>query len=158
MSGCNACTSTTSPPADGRFRRVLWVALTVNAVMFAVEVTAGWISGSMALQADALDFLGDSFNYAVSLLVLPLGLAARARAALVKGGFMAVFGLSVLAVSAWRAFNGEAPDAGIMGAMGFVALAANVGVALMLFRYRRATATCARSGSAAAMTPWPTWR
>ena len=37
-------------------RRVLWFALVVNAVMFALEVTAGVVSGSLALLADAVDF------------------------------------------------------------------------------------------------------
>jgi Co/Zn/Cd efflux system component len=135
MPGCNHCPSDV-PAADHRFRRVLWLALVVNAAMFLVEVIASWVSGSLALQADALDFLGDSFNYAISLVVLPMGLATRARAALLKGGCMAAFGVWVLAYAGYRAINGLPPDATIMGVMGFVALAANVSVAVLLYRYR----------------------
>jgi len=115
---------------------VLWVALAVNAVMFLVQVIASWFSGSLALQADALDFLGDSFNYAISLVVLPMALATRAKAALLKGGCMAAFGVWVLAYAGYRVINGIPPDAVVMGVMGFVALAANVGVAVLLYRYR----------------------
>jgi len=135
MAGCGHCAHD-GPAPDARFRRVLWAALAVNATMFVVELIASWISGSMALQADALDFLGDSFNYVISLAVLGMGLAARARAAWFKGVCMAGFGLWVLGSTAYRAFNGIAPHAGLMGATGLLALAANVGVAVLLFRYR----------------------
>jgi len=135
MAGCGHCAHD-APPADGRFRRVLWVALAVNAAMFVVEVVASWISGSMALQADALDFLGDSFNYAISLVVLGMGLAVRARAAWVKGVAMALFGAWVLGSTAWRVFHGMTPDAAVMGATGALALLANVSVAALFFRYR----------------------
>jgi Co/Zn/Cd efflux system component len=135
MSGCHHCPGD-APLADGRFRRILWIALVVNAAMFVIEIGVSQLSGSMALQADALDFLGDSFNYAISLLVLPLGLAMRARAAYFKGVCMAGFGVWVLAITLWRAFHGEAPDAPLMGSTALLALAANVGVAGLLFRYR----------------------
>ena len=135
MPGCNHCPSE-APVADSRFRRVLWLALAVNAVMFVVEVIASWLSGSLALQADALDFLGDSFNYAISLVVLPMGLATRAKAALLKGVCMAAFGVWVLAYAGYRVTNGLTPDAVVMGVMGFVALAANVSVAALLYSYR----------------------
>ena len=59
------------------YRRVLWAVLLVNAAMFAVEVGAGFAAGSASLQADALDFLGDTANYAISLLVV--GMASSER-------------------------------------------------------------------------------
>ena len=135
MPACNHCPGA-APPADGRFRRILWIALVVNAAMFLVEIVASRLSGSMALQADALDFLGDSFNYAISLLVLPLGLAVRARAAYFKGVCMAAFGIWVLASTAWHMVHGAPPEAPIMGATALLALAANLGVAMLLFRFR----------------------
>ena len=88
MAACDHCASPETGATDPQFRRILWLALAVNALMFVVEITASWLSGSMALQADALDFLGDSFNYAISLVVLGMGLRARAGAALVKGATM----------------------------------------------------------------------
>lgn len=119
-----------------RWRRALWVALIVNAAMFVVEMGAGAAADSRALQADALDFLGDAANYAVSLAVVGAALAWRARAALVKSLFMLgfpawVFGSAVLAFA-----SGTSPDPAVMGAVGVLALAANVGVTLLLYRYR----------------------
>src|ERR1700750_3331813 len=81
------------------YRRVLWAVLAINAVMFAVEIGAGLAAGSASLQADALDFLGDAGNYAISLLVVGMALRYRAMAALAKGSTMAIFGLWVLAIT-----------------------------------------------------------
>jgi cation diffusion facilitator family transporter len=131
----SACGSETAK-ADPRWRRVLWAALIVNAGMFLVEMAAGAAADSRALQADALDFLGDAANYAVSLAVVGMALAWRARAALLKSFFMLGFAGWVL-VSAVVAFvTGTAPDPKTMGIVGVLALAANVGVALLLYRYR----------------------
>src|SRR6218665_3086647 len=83
--------------ADPRYRRILWVALIVNAAMFALELGAGLRSGSAALLGDAIDFLGDAANYGLSLWVLAMALAWRARAALVKALSMLAFCLFVIA-------------------------------------------------------------
>lgn len=118
------------------YRRVLWVALVANAAMFLVEVVAGVAAGSVSLQADALDFFGDAANYGLSLSVLSLGLVWRARAALVKGASMGLFGLWVAAASILSILAGEPPQAITMGVIGFLALAVNLGVAALLYRYR----------------------
>src|SRR5438309_11815840 len=85
------------------YRRVLWAVLAINAVMFAVEIGAGLAAGSAALQADALDFLGDAANYAISLFVVGMPLRYRAMAALAKGTTMGLFGLWVIATVLWHA-------------------------------------------------------
>jgi Co/Zn/Cd efflux system component len=123
------------------WRRALWIALCVNAAMFAAEVAAGFAASSSALQADALDFLGDSANYAISLGVAGLGIAVRSRTAFFKGVTLLVLGMWVVASAGWRAVTGGiVPHAEAMGVVGFVALIANAGVALMLFRFRRGDA------------------
>ena len=128
---------TAAPPATSpRVRRVLWVALAVNALMFAVEVGASWSSGSLALLADAIDFFGDSANYAISLAVLGMGVAARARTALFKAACMGAFGVFVVGRALWNVHAGAVPEALTMGAVGLAALAANAGVALLLYRFR----------------------
>lgn len=135
----NCCKSTCGNEtalADPRWRRVLWVALIVNAAMFLVEMVAGATADSRALQADALDFLGDAANYAVSLAVIGAALAWRARAALLKSLFMLGFAGWVLGSAILAFVNGTAPDPATMGAVGALAFAANVGVALLLYRYR----------------------
>ncbi len=118
------------------YRRVLWIALLVNAAMFAVEIGAGVASGSVSLLADAIDFFGDAANYALSLAVLPLGLAWRARAAVAKAASMVLFGLFVLGRAGWAALGGVPPEALTMGAVGVLALTANVGVAALLYAWR----------------------
>jgi hypothetical protein len=76
------------------YRRVLWLVLTINAAMFFIEIGAGLAAGSASLQADALDFLGDAANYAISLSVVGMALRYRATAAMVKGLTMGAFGLA----------------------------------------------------------------
>ena len=125
-------------PEPNTSRLILWVALAINAGMFAVEIIAGVVAGSVSLHADALDFLGDSFNYAISLAVIGFGLAWRARAAMVKGLTMAVLGLWVLGEVVGQIVSGRVPEPAVMGAIGTLALAANAGVAVMLYRFRRA--------------------
>jgi len=77
---------------DHAYRGVLWAALTINVVMFTVEILAGLTAGSASLQADALDFFGDAANYGVSLFVVGLALRYRAMAAFAKGATMGTFG------------------------------------------------------------------
>lgn len=121
---------------DAQFRRVLWAVLTINAAMFAIEVIAGLAAGSASLQADALDFLGDAANYAISLFVVGMALRYRAMAAFLKGATMAMFGVWVLAITGWHAWHGTLPHAFTMGAVGFAALLANAASFGLLWAYR----------------------
>lgn len=132
----SACSS--SPPVDPKYRHVLWTALVLNAFMFAVEFGASWLSGSVSLLADSIDFFGDAGNYAISLAVLGMSLATRAKASIFKAACMGAFGLFVLGRSLWSLRWGVAPEVVTMGAVGFAALAVNASVALMLYRFRSA--------------------
>lgn len=127
---------TTEALNDPRWRRALWLALTVNAAMFVVEIFGGLAADSRALQADALDFLGDAANYAISLWVAGMALAWRARAALAKAATMLAFGLWVLGSAIYGFVVGASPHAETMGLIGGLAFVANLLVAAMLFRYR----------------------
>jgi Co/Zn/Cd efflux system component len=133
---CSAPDCTSAAPVDPRYRRVLWIALVLNALMFAVELGAAWHSGSVSLLADSIDFFGDAGNYALSLAVLGLAMSTRSKAALFKAACMGAFGVFVLARAGWSLHLGAAPDPATMGAVGFVALAVNGGVALLLYRFR----------------------
>jgi Co/Zn/Cd efflux system component len=135
-----ACCPTPTPPADISYRRVLWIALAANVAMFAVEVVAAYFSGSSALAADAVDFLGDSANYALSLGAIAIGGAWISRVALLKGAAMSVYGVGVLAYAAWRAWLGVPPEPITMGVVGLLALAVNFSVALLVFRFREGDA------------------
>lgn len=133
---CNSCQSDTPSAPDPRWRRILWVALAINLAMFVGEIVAGIASGSRSLQADALDFLGDSANYAISLGVAGMALGWRSHAALLKGGTILAFGLYVLITTVLAALGRGVPQAETMGIVGLIALIANGTVALMLYRYR----------------------
>jgi Co/Zn/Cd efflux system component len=115
---------------------VLRAVLGINAAMFALEVVAGISAGSASLQADALDFLGDSGNYAISLFVAGMALRYRASAALLKGATMGAFGVWVLGVTLWHVLHGTLPDSLAMGAVGILALLANAASFGLLYRYR----------------------
>jgi Co/Zn/Cd efflux system component len=121
---------------DTAYRRVLWAVLAINAAMFVVEIAAGVAAGSASLQADALDFLGDSANYAISLFVVGMALRYRAMAAFAKGASMAVFGLWVIGTVVWHLAHGTLPSAFAMGAIGLAALAANAASFGLLWAYR----------------------
>jgi Co/Zn/Cd efflux system component len=123
-----------------KYRRVLWAVLVINALMFLVEVGAGLAAGSAALQADALDFLGDAANYGISLFVVGMALRYRASAALAKGATMGAFGLWVVGTVVWHAAHGTLPSAFTMGAVGFAALAANAASFGVLWAYRNGDA------------------
>jgi len=122
--------------ATGRYRAVLWIVLTINAVMFLIEIVAGVAAGSAALQADALDFFADAANYGISLFVLGLGIRWRAGAALVKGSSMGLFGFWVIGSVIWHALHGTVPGWGTMGVVGTAALVANAACLALLYAWR----------------------
>lgn len=137
MVACNNCSVATKDQSQNPvFRKVLWVALLVNLLMFFVEIVASHIGDSMSLQADALDFFGDAANYAISLFVLGMALHLRARASVVKGLTMGLFGLWVIGAALYRIFIGSEPEPMIMGFIALTALVANMSVAIMLYRFR----------------------
>src|SRR5690606_4196890 len=132
------CSTSCAPTAavSSRYRRILQIALSANAVMFAVEVIAGLRSQSVSLLADAIDFAGDAANYGLSLVVLSRAPVWRSRAALIKGLSVGAYGVFILGHTVWNMVTAAVPDAHTMGWIGTIALLVNVGVALMLFAYR----------------------
>lgn len=123
-----------------RYRRVLWIALLINAVMFGIELAASIHAGSAALLADSVDFLGDAGNYAVSLFVLGMAAVWRPRAAYAKGMVMGSFGVLVLCKALWAGLEGQAPGAMTMGTVSIVAFTANGVVAFLLYAFREGDA------------------
>lgn len=132
----HCCSTPSAQPGNTGYRRVLWIALLVNAAMFLVEIAAGAFAGSAALLADALDFFGDAANYGASLVALSLVPVWRSRVALIKGCTMGIFGILVLGKAGWNAITGAAPEPLTMGTVAILALTANVGVAVILYRFR----------------------
>ena len=125
---------------SAEYRRALWAVIAINAVMFVVEIAAGSLAGSQALQADALDFLADSVTYGLSLAVIGMPLIRRANVALAKGVSLLVIGLWVFGSTLWQVLVLDLPRAEVMGIVGFLALAANVASVLILLRYKNGDA------------------
>jgi cation diffusion facilitator family transporter len=139
--GASCCGSgATFEGLSADYKRRLWAVIAINASMFFVEMAAGALSGSQALQADALDFLGDSLTYGMSLAVIGAAVRVRAWAAFVKGLSLTLMGLWVFGSTAYHLLILGVPKAEIMGVVGFMALAANLASVLLLARYKEGDA------------------
>lgn len=122
------------------YRRVLWIVIFINLAMFIVEMATGALTGSKALQADALDFAGDAATYAISLWVIGKPLLWRSRAATFKGVSLLLMGVFVV-ISTVAAFGkAEPPLAGWMAGVALMALLANVVSAILLMKFREGDA------------------
>lgn len=156
------------------YKRALWLVIAINAAMFVIEMTAGVVAGSRALQADALDFLGDTATYGISLAVIGMAMSIRAKAALFKGISLSLMGAWVLGSTIYGVFVPGVPAAEVMGVIGVMALAANLASVFLLMRWKdgdanvRSVWLCSRndaignvavliaaSGVWASGTPWP---
>lgn len=118
------------------YKRRLWVVIALNASMFIIEMSAGHLAKSQALQADALDFLGDALTYGISLAVIGASVRVRTNAALVKGFSLLMMGIWVFGSTVYRVFYVGVPEAQIMGIVGFLALLTNLASVLLLVRYK----------------------
>lgn len=136
--GCHG--DTERAERDPAYRRALWLVVLLNLGFGLIEIVGGFIAGSQALKADALDFLGDGSITFVGLLALAWSERARARVALVQGVFLAGLGLVVIGMAAWRVMNAVPPEAELMGGIGVAALTVNVAAAWILSRFREGDA------------------
>tara|TARA_E500000318_G_scaffold50964_1_gene47699 strand:- start:681 stop:1310 length:630 start_codon:yes stop_codon:yes gene_type:complete len=118
------------------YRRALWAVILINGVMFVVEMAAGFGAGSMALKADALDFLADTATYALSFYVIGKAAKIRASAALFKGISLGLMGLWVFASTAYQVFVVGVPEAAVMSSVGVLAFVANMASVGLLYRFR----------------------
>ena len=135
MSGCCGHDAKFDGVSDD-YKRRLWIVIVINAIMFFVEMGAGRLAQSQALQADALDFLGDALTYGISLAVIGASIQARTNAALFKGVSLVLVGLWVFGSTLYRVFYADVPTAEIMGVIGFLALLANLASVLILMKYK----------------------
>lgn len=122
------------------YKRALWAVVLLNVGYGLVEIVGGFLAGSQALKADALDFLGDGLITLLGLLAIGWSLAWRARSALIQGVFLGVLGLGVLAATAYRVLVLNQPEAELMGIFGAIALAVNLAAAAVLIPHRRGDA------------------
>ncbi|CAO1653875.1 MULTISPECIES: cation transporter [unclassified Parasphingorhabdus] len=125
---------------DPAYRRALWIVIILNIGFGLFEIVGGFIADSQALKADALDFLGDGSITLVGLFALGWTAVLRSRVALIQGIFLALLGMGVIGFALLRAIDPGVPEAGIMGALGFLALGINVVSAFVLSRFREGDA------------------
>lgn len=170
--GADSCCSGGVPVFDGvepRYKRVLWMVIGINGLMFFTEMLAGHVAGSQALKADALDFLADTITYGLSLAVIGASMKTRAVAALSKGVSLSAMSLWVFGSTVYQTLVLGMPRAELMGAIGMLALAANLASVLLLMRYKEGDANvrsvwlCSRNDAIgnvivmiAALTVWGT--
>ncbi len=136
MSGCGCGHDVKFDGLSAAYKRMLWAVIAINAAMFVVEMGAGLLADSQALKADALDFLGDTATYSITLLVIGMAPFWRARAALLKGLSLGAMGLWVFGTTAYHVLVRGIPQAEVMGAIGLLALIANLTSVLLLLKYR----------------------
>ncbi|MBN8607595.1 MAG: cation transporter [Hyphomonadaceae bacterium] len=168
------CGKVNSAHIDAETRRTLWIVLIANASMFVVETIGGHAVGSLALQADALDFAADAATYGVTLWAIGRAAHVRTRAALIKSAAMLAMGAFIFAMAVVRLLSPAPPEAAPMGLIGALALAVNLGAVIMLLRFRKSDANlrsvwlCSRNdafgnilvilaagATAATRSPWP---
>lgn len=125
---------------DPAYRRALWIVVILNVGYGLVEMIGGFVAGSQAVKADALDFIGDGVITFLGLLAIGWSVVWRARSALIQGVFLGVLGLGVLGTTIWRVFAQTTPDPGLMGSLGLGALLVNVLAVLPLLRFREGDA------------------
>lgn len=134
--GAHCCDDVKFDGLDPAYRRVLLVVIAINALMFLVEMPMGFVGQSQALKADALDFLGDTLTYALSLAVIGKSLSLRAKVAMAKGISLAAMGLWVLGSTIYSVFYMQEPMPMVMGYVGAAALLANLASVLLLVRFK----------------------
>ncbi len=125
--GCEVRESTTADE-----RRVLLVALSLNAAMAVIGGLAGWIAQSTGLLADALDMLSDATAYAIALVAIGRSTLFKIKAANLSGGILLVLGVFVVVEVGRRLIYGAEPLSQWMIGTALLSLAVNLVVLRML--------------------------
>lgn len=136
MPDCNCGSNVKFDGLSETYKRILWIVIAINAIMFVVEISASVVADSMALRADALDFLGDTLTYGITLLAIGHSIRWRASAAFFKGITLGLMGLWVLGSSLYRTMILGMPNEVVMTTIALMAFAANMTSVLLLIRYR----------------------
>jgi Co/Zn/Cd efflux system component len=118
------------------YKRRLIAVTVINVAMFVLEMGAGQLAGSQALKADALDFFADGLTYALSFWAIGRPQRVRTGAAVLKGLSLLAMGVWISATTLYQVFFHGIPTAEVMGAIGFVALAANLLSVYLLMAYK----------------------
>lgn len=136
MTSCDNHCSIDEQSSSPEYRKILWICLIANAVMFVVQMGASYIAGSVSLLANSADFLSDSANYGISLFVLGKTLQMKAKASIIKGVSLGMVGLWVAYETFHHSLDQTIPKPTIMIVVSIIALIVNVGCAVLLYRHR----------------------
>lgn len=117
-------------------RRVLVIALALNAVMFVVELVGGLLGESSGLIADSLDMLADASAYAIALAAIGRSAAFKIRAARLSGTLLLVLGLGVFVDVVRRSIFGSDPVGPMILGVAAMALTVNAIVLRLLSKHR----------------------
>ncbi len=132
MSSCE-CEVEGAGPEQAKVLRVL---LAINAAMFLVESTAGFIAHSTGLIADSLDMFADAAVYGIGLYAVSRSATHKARAAYLSGILQLALGLGVVFEVIRHTIAGSEPLSLLMMGFGALALVANLCCLALLSKHR----------------------
>lgn len=129
-------TAMAAPHQGAGYRRALWIVVLLNLGYGIIEAVGGFLAGSQAVKADALDFLGDGLITGLGLIAIHWSTSWRARAALLQGIFLGLLGAAVLLNTVYRVFVQQQPHSETMGLLAAGALVVNFVAAAVLLPHR----------------------
>ena len=117
--------------------RTLWALLAINAVMFVIEITAGFVAQSAGLIADSLDMFADAAVYGLSLYAVGRSAGHKLRAAHLSGWLQLALALGAFAEVIRRLAFGSQPEPPYMMVVAGLALVANVACMVLISGHRK---------------------
>lgn len=132
MSSCN-CSVEIESKAQ---RQVLIILLAINATMFIVELSIGFIAESTGLIADSLDMLADATVYGIGIYAVGMASSTKINAAYISGIFQILLSVAVAVDIVRRFYLGSDPESLLMISVGIVALIANTICLLLISKHK----------------------
>lgn len=117
-------------------RKILMIALALNASMFVIGLIAGILAQSTGLIADSLDMLADASAYGLGLLAINRSVRFKNITAILSGSLLLLLGAGILLDIGRRAWFGSIPDSEVMIIIACISLAINGTVLFLLDRFR----------------------
>ncbi|EYT50519.1 cation transporter [Brachybacterium muris] len=117
-------------------RRIVAIVAALNLIACVVEGVIAWRIGSVALFADAADFLEDFLINTLVLVAAGWPLASRRKASYALAGLILLPALAALWTAIHRILEGGTPQPLVLGATGVGALVVNLVCAVLLMRLR----------------------
>ncbi|MCT1997231.1 cation transporter [Brachybacterium muris] len=117
-------------------RRIVAIVAALNLIACVVEGVIAWRIGSVALFADAADFLEDFLINTLVLVAAGWPLASRRKASYALAGLILLPAIAALWTAIHRILEGGTPQPLVLGATGAGALVVNLVCAVLLMRLR----------------------